>query len=622
MVGNGAVKLFVLVCCLVHSAASTGAIFVELDIEGPKQETAGLVVMEVRPEWAPKGAKRFIELVESGHFDGYKFFRVIANFVAQTGLPAVPSDRWSSKTIKDDPVVVSNKRGYVSFASGGKDTRDQQIFFNIKDNVYLDSSAFAPFAKVSLGMDVVDSIHVTGGGPSGPKQSKIEKEGNTYLDANFPSLSFIRTARVKNGTMLPSADMDSGTANKIVLFASVMLCFSALFCFARHCVVSGSWGSGNDSISNTLDISAFAVSWYAISVTFGLFNKFVFNQEKYAFPLLISSSHMLFKGTFVSVFMLCSRFFGSLTSSPKLQIPTCKEFFLYFVPIGCLTGGDIGLTNIAIQIGQISLVTVIKNGGIVLTLVIGIFLGLQPCSRRLLSYTLMICIGAALALWNEPDFNPLCAFAAFGACVCGSIRWSLTQKVLQQTPFSTLNVILFISPSATLSALAAGYYMEGDRFSRALNKYGNEGPYLQSFVLLGFAGGAFALGMLIIEFRLIQKTSALTVDVLAKLKDVILISMAIALYHEQLSSTNMVGVAIMFIGMLLFSKLKAKAHRKERNYTRVPGEEHGILQAGSNSVNSENFDSTEDTNRSTDGADVNDSKDYKKEISRIELVPI
>ena len=164
--------------------------------------------------------------------------------------------------------------------------------------------------------------------------------------------------------------------------------------------------------------------------------------------------------------------------------------------------------------------------------------------------------------------------------------------------------------------------MEGDRFSRALNKYGNEGPYLQSFVLLGFAGGAFALGMLIIEFRLIQKTSALTVDVLAKLKDVILISMAIALYHEQLSSTNMVGVAIMFIGMLLFSKLKAKAHRKERNYTRVPGEEHGILQAGSNSVNSENFDSTEDTNRSTDGADVNDSKDYKKEISRIELVPI
>ena len=239
-------------------------------------------------------------------------------------------------------------------------------------------------------------------------------------------------------------------------------------------------------------------------------------------------------------------------------------------------------------------------------------------------YTLMICIGAALALWNEPDLNPLCAFAAFGACVCGSLRWSLTQKVLQQNQYSTLNVVLFISPSATLSAFAAGYFVEGDRFSRVVDKYNNEASpsYLQSLLLLGFTGGIFALGMLIIEFRLIHKTSALTVDVLAKLKDVILISMAIALYHEQLSSTNMIGVGIMFVGMLLFSNLKANGNGEERNYIRVAGEEHAILQANSEAVNGEFFDSEDDMTRLTDVADVsdvmpqivaNDSEEHERE---------
>jgi cyclophilin family peptidyl-prolyl cis-trans isomerase len=52
--------------------------------------------------------------------------------MAQTGMHALPSEgnRWRNLRIKDDPVKESNRRGTVSFAMAGRNTRTTQIFFN------------------------------------------------------------------------------------------------------------------------------------------------------------------------------------------------------------------------------------------------------------------------------------------------------------------------------------------------------------------------------------------------------------------------------------------------------------------------------------------------------------
>ena len=62
-------------------------------------------------------------------------------------------------TIKDDPVMTSNKRGTVTFATSGKDSRTTQIFVNLKDNAFLDKMGFSPVGEVIEGMDVVDTIY-------------------------------------------------------------------------------------------------------------------------------------------------------------------------------------------------------------------------------------------------------------------------------------------------------------------------------------------------------------------------------------------------------------------------------------------------------------------------------
>ena len=127
-----------------------------------KFETSkGDFVIEVHRDWAPLGADRFYDLVASGYFADVRFFRVLDGFMAQFGINGDPAinKAWSNATIPDDPVVQSNKRGFLSFAMRGPNTRTTQIFINYGDNSMLDGQGFSPFAKVVEGMDVVDKLH-------------------------------------------------------------------------------------------------------------------------------------------------------------------------------------------------------------------------------------------------------------------------------------------------------------------------------------------------------------------------------------------------------------------------------------------------------------------------------
>lgn len=112
--------------------------------------STGEFVVEVNPEWAPNGAQRFRELVEAGYYDDCRFFRVVEGFMAQLGIngdPAVNA-KWDSNTIPDDPVLRSNTRGRVTFATSGPDSRTTQFFISFGDNSRLDTQGFSPIGEV------------------------------------------------------------------------------------------------------------------------------------------------------------------------------------------------------------------------------------------------------------------------------------------------------------------------------------------------------------------------------------------------------------------------------------------------------------------------------------------
>ena len=165
--------------------------------------TKGVFVIEVQRDWAPNGADRFYNLVKNGFYDNVRFFRVISGFMVQFGIHGDPkvSAPWREAQLKDDPVKQSNKRGYITYAMAGPNTRTSQVFINFGDNASLDSQGFSPFGRVISGMEVVDKLNAEYGEGAprgrGPDQSRMQMEGNAYLTKDFARLDYVKKATIE-----------------------------------------------------------------------------------------------------------------------------------------------------------------------------------------------------------------------------------------------------------------------------------------------------------------------------------------------------------------------------------------------------------------------------------------
>jgi len=203
--------LLLLACAAVVSAESTlnGKLPSDLTAKAPAKFTAqfdtpdGKINVEVFRDWAPIGADRFYNLVQSGFYNNCRVFRNVPGFVAQFGIngnPALQSKwRGAAADLEDDPVTHSNAAGTLVFATAGPNTRTTQVFINKHDNKFLDSQGFAPFGKIDeASMAVVNKFKEFPDGEGAPDQGEIQNQGNKYLEAEFSQLAYFKTAKVVN----------------------------------------------------------------------------------------------------------------------------------------------------------------------------------------------------------------------------------------------------------------------------------------------------------------------------------------------------------------------------------------------------------------------------------------
>jgi peptidyl-prolyl cis-trans isomerase A (cyclophilin A) len=157
------------------------------DVYQVKLDTSkGPVTIEVRREWAPRGADHFYELVKTGFYDNSRFFRIVRNFVVQFGIAADPKTQqlWANIALPDDPVVEHNRRGTVTFATRGANTRTTQVFINLRDNTQSLDSFYNSYGDMPpMGQ--------------GPDPSLIQTQGNAYLESRFPRLDYIKKATIQ-----------------------------------------------------------------------------------------------------------------------------------------------------------------------------------------------------------------------------------------------------------------------------------------------------------------------------------------------------------------------------------------------------------------------------------------
>ncbi|MCL4118231.1 UNVERIFIED_CONTAM: hypothetical protein GTU68_053873 [Idotea baltica] len=156
----------------------------------------GKFTVEVTRKWSPIGADHFYSLVKKDFYKECRFFRVVPDFMVQFGINGDPVVQAENRdTIKDDHVVASNLRGFLTYAkTGAPNSRSTQLFINFANNDFLDSTGFSPFGRVIKGMEVVDKINAEY--REQPNQGSIQARGNEYLNASFPNLDYIKSVKI------------------------------------------------------------------------------------------------------------------------------------------------------------------------------------------------------------------------------------------------------------------------------------------------------------------------------------------------------------------------------------------------------------------------------------------
>jgi peptidyl-prolyl cis-trans isomerase A (cyclophilin A) len=171
------------------------------------ETTKGEFVVKAHRQWSPLGVDRLYELAAAGLHTGVPIFRVIPGKLVQFGLTgdSAIDAQWESRGIGDEPVLVKNERGRMSFARSGPATRSAQLFINLRNNSprYDTTNAqgvigYPPIAEVVQGMNVLDSLEGKFGNAPSEYQDSISIRGIRWLDARFPGLDRITRIRLRN----------------------------------------------------------------------------------------------------------------------------------------------------------------------------------------------------------------------------------------------------------------------------------------------------------------------------------------------------------------------------------------------------------------------------------------
>jgi cyclophilin family peptidyl-prolyl cis-trans isomerase/HEAT repeat protein len=122
--------------------------------------TKGDIVLRLYPEWAPNTVANFLKLTNRGYFDGNRWFRIVPDFVVQTGDPNDNGEGDAGYTIPAEENPIEQRAGIIAMGLNYKDNRairdsaGTQFYITVSPQLHLDRD-FTVFGEVESGMNSI-----------------------------------------------------------------------------------------------------------------------------------------------------------------------------------------------------------------------------------------------------------------------------------------------------------------------------------------------------------------------------------------------------------------------------------------------------------------------------------
>ena len=281
-------------------------------------------------------------------------------------------------------------------------------------------------------------------------------------------------------------------------------------------------------------------------------------------PLLMTSIHFLIQWVFAEAACAC---FPEALGSRRVSRMTWTEWTIISVPCGIVTALDIGLSNLSMVTLTLTFYTMVKSSSPIFVLAFAFLFKLEPITLRLIGVILIIVLGEFISVYGAVEFKLGGFLLCLSASMLSGLRWTLVQTMLQtlDPPLeSTIVTMKILAPSMFWCLL--GISMMIEKPWKKLNDFDNE-IYQDNPVLflgiLGLIGGSLAVLMILCEFFLILRASAIILMIGGVIKELTTISVGVSVFGDSINMQKAVGAVIVFVGVVLY---KVVFHMQNKEY--------------------------------------------------------
>ncbi|XP_054816686.1 probable sugar phosphate/phosphate translocator At3g14410 isoform X1 [Prosopis cineraria] len=309
------------------------------------------------------------------------------------------------------------------------------------------------------------------------------------------------------------------------------------------------------------------------------FNKWVLSSKEinFPYPLALTLLHMVFSS------VLCFVLTKILKVMKVEEGMTTEIYVTSVVPIGAMFAMTLWLGNTAYLYISVSFAQMLKAIMPVAVFVLGVAVGLEVMSCRMLVIMSVISFGVLVASYGEININWVGVIYQMGGVVGEALRLIFMEIFVKRKglKLNPISVMYYVSPCSALCLFIPWVFLEKTK----MEEHGSWN--FPPTVLILNCLCTFALNLSV--FLVITHTSALTIRVAGVVKDWVVVLLSAVLFADtKLTIINLFGYAIAIVGVAAYNnhKLKKEATRDTSNDTELAESSPGQNLRFSNNVHS------------------------------------